>query len=220
VGSDAATQPFTVALMHRAFWRAAISILSSLIKFEITRLDVSSDAKTPGTNSSTRPEEGSTILIKSAPLGFKVQVQVQGNKPLSTMCRSSRAEIIDVRPDEKFQLSLVYELQESRKTPEQIHDELFHSHGIEPPSRFFIFYCYAWLIHEGKSMPNSDLLPSLLFKINQNQLALEASIMELANWVERRGSSDVADNVRGALDTISKNEQFINLSLAVLMAPE
>ncbi|VVQ15411.1 hypothetical protein PS914_05730 [Pseudomonas fluorescens] len=69
-------------------------------------------------------------------------------------------------------------------------------------------------------MPNSDLLPSLLFKINQNQLALEASIMELANWVERRGSSDVADNVRGALDTISKNEQFINLSLAVLMAPE
>ncbi|MEX5684674.1 MULTISPECIES: hypothetical protein [Pseudomonas] len=69
-------------------------------------------------------------------------------------------------------------------------------------------------------MPNSDLLPSLLFKINQNQLALEAAIMELANWVGQRGSSDVADNVRGALDTISKNEQFINLSLAVLMAPE
>ena len=69
-------------------------------------------------------------------------------------------------------------------------------------------------------MPDSDLLPSLLFKINQNQLALEAAIMELANWVEQRGSSDVADNVRGALDTISKNEQFINLSLAVLMSPE
>ena len=29
-------------------------------------------------------------------------------------------------------------------------------------------------------MPNSDLLPSLLFKINQNQLALEAAIMKLA----------------------------------------
>lgn len=69
-------------------------------------------------------------------------------------------------------------------------------------------------------MPNSDLLPSLLFKINQNQLALEAAIMELANWVKQRGSSEVADNVRGALNTISKNEQFINLSLAVLMAPE
>ncbi|QJI41097.1 hypothetical protein HKK52_09250 [Pseudomonas sp. ADAK2] len=69
-------------------------------------------------------------------------------------------------------------------------------------------------------MPNSDLLPSLLFKINQNQLALEAAIMELTNWVEQRGSGDVAGNVRGALETISKNEEFINMSLAVLMAPE
>jgi len=30
-------------------------------------------------------------------------------------------------------------------------------------------------------MPNSDLLPSLLFKLNENQLALEAAIMELSN---------------------------------------
>ncbi|WP_172736487.1 hypothetical protein [Pseudomonas sp. Irchel s3h17] len=45
-------------------------------------------------------------------------------------------------------------------------------------------------------MPNSDLLPSLLFKINENQLALEAAIMELSNWVEQRGSAEVADNVR------------------------
>lgn len=47
-------------------------------------------------------------------------------------------------------------------------------------------------------MPNSDLLPSLLFKLNENQLALEAAILELSNWVEQRGSADVADNVRGA----------------------
>jgi len=32
-------------------------------------------------------------------------------------------------------------------------------------------------------MPNSDLVPSLLFKINDNQLALEAAIMKLSNWV-------------------------------------
>lgn len=69
-------------------------------------------------------------------------------------------------------------------------------------------------------MANSDLLPSLLFKINQNQLALEAAIMELTLWVEHRGSADVAENVRGALDTISKNEEFIKMTLAVLMAPE
>ena len=69
-------------------------------------------------------------------------------------------------------------------------------------------------------MPHSDLLPSLLLKINENQLALEAAIMELSNWVEARGSEDVADNVPGALDTIDRNEEFIKLSLAVLMAPE
>jgi hypothetical protein len=33
-------------------------------------------------------------------------------------------------------------------------------------------------------MPHSDLLPSLLYKINQNQLALEAAIMELTLWVD------------------------------------
>ena len=69
-------------------------------------------------------------------------------------------------------------------------------------------------------MPSSDLLPSLLFKINENQLDLEAAIMELSIWVEARGSADVADNVRGALDTIDKNEEFIKLTLAVLMTHE
>ena len=69
-------------------------------------------------------------------------------------------------------------------------------------------------------MPNSDLLPSLLFKINENQLALEAAIMELSNWVEQRGAADIANNVRGALDTLDKNEEFIKLTLAVLMTPE
>jgi len=69
-------------------------------------------------------------------------------------------------------------------------------------------------------MPNSDLLPSLLFKINENQLALEAAILELTNWVERRGSGDVADNVRGALTAIDRNEEFIRMTLAVLMTPE
>ena len=68
-------------------------------------------------------------------------------------------------------------------------------------------------------MQNSDLLPSLLFKINENQLALEAAIMELSKWVEARGSADVADNVRGALDTIDRNEEFIKLTLAVIMTP-
>lgn len=69
-------------------------------------------------------------------------------------------------------------------------------------------------------MPNSGLLPSLLFKINGNQLALEAATLELSKWVELRGAVEFADNVRGALDTIDKNEEFIKLTLAVLMSPE
>ncbi|WP_223507948.1 hypothetical protein [Pseudomonas sp. BF-B-25] len=69
-------------------------------------------------------------------------------------------------------------------------------------------------------MSNADLLPSLLFKINQNQLALEAAIMELTLWIEKRGADEVGGNVRGALATISKNEEFINMALAVLMTPE
>lgn len=64
------------------------------------------------------------------------------------------------------------------------------------------------------------LLSSLLYKINENQLALEAAIMELSNWVEQRGSADVAENVRGALWAIDKNEEFIKMTLAVLMTPD
>lgn len=69
-------------------------------------------------------------------------------------------------------------------------------------------------------MPNSDLLPSLLSKLYENQLALEASIMELSNWVEQRGSADVAENIRGALHTIDENEELMKLTLAVLMSPD
>lgn len=69
-------------------------------------------------------------------------------------------------------------------------------------------------------MPNSDLLPSLLSKLNENHLALEAAIMELTLWVEQQGSAEVAENVRGAMATIDKNEEFIKLTLAVLLTPD
>lgn len=69
-------------------------------------------------------------------------------------------------------------------------------------------------------MPHTDQLASLLFKINENQLALEAAILELSNWIEQRGAADVADNVRGALEAIDRNEEFIKMTLAVMMTPE
>ncbi len=73
---------------------------------------------------------------------------------------------------------------------------------------------------EETELPNSDLLPSLLYKIDENQLSLEAATMELSNWVEQRGSADVAENVRGALWTIDKNEELIKITLAVMMTPD
>ncbi|MQU08482.1 hypothetical protein [Pseudomonas helleri] len=53
-------------------------------------------------------------------------------------------------------------------------------------------------------MPNSDLLPSLLYKINENQLALEAAILELTSWAEKHGASEAGKNVRGALGSVRK----------------
>ncbi|WP_454838423.1 hypothetical protein [Pseudomonas mohnii] len=42
----------------------------------------------------------------------------------------------------------------------------------------------------------------------------------LSNWVEQRGAADVADNIRSALVAIDRNEEFINMTLAVMMTPE
>jgi hypothetical protein len=76
------------------------------------------------------------------------------------------------------------------------------------------------MLHGGFAMPNADLLPSLLFKLNENQLALEAAIMELTLWAEKRGATEVGGNVRGALEAINRNEEFIKMTLAVMMTPE
>lgn len=91
---------------------------------------------------------------------------------------------------------------------------------IAEPCQTFQDFCYAANIPRRNATPNPDLLPTVLFKINQNQLALEAAIMELTLWVEQRGSGEVGGNVRGALEPITKNEEFINMTLAVLMTPE
>ena len=67
-------------------------------------------------------------------------------------------------------------------------------------------------------MEDTPLLASLLKGMNENQLALGAAIEELSNWVEQRGSTEVAQNIRGALDTLDENAGFITLALASLAA--
>ncbi len=67
-------------------------------------------------------------------------------------------------------------------------------------------------------MEDVSLLASLLKRMNENQLALGAAIEELSNWVEQRRSTEVAQNIRGALGTLDENSGFITLALASLAA--
>lgn len=64
-------------------------------------------------------------------------------------------------------------------------------------------------------MSNPELLPMLLHRINENQLALEAAIMELTKWIEQRGSIDVGRNVRGVLEVIEYNSKYIDSAIKI-----
>ena len=63
---------------------------------------------------------------------------------------------------------------------------------------------------------NNTLIAGLLNALNQNQIALGAAVEELSNWVEQRGSADIAENVRGALSTLDENLDFIRQGIAEL----
>lgn len=65
-------------------------------------------------------------------------------------------------------------------------------------------------------MPSPYSLPDMLERIYENQLALEAALMELTLLVERQGNSEAGDNVRGTLFTIGENAGHIKQALAKL----
>ncbi len=69
-------------------------------------------------------------------------------------------------------------------------------------------------------MASEYSLPVVMEKIYENQIALEAAIMELTLLAERQGFADVGDNVRCALDRIGENAGFIKQGLARLRAQE
>ncbi|WP_273829466.1 hypothetical protein [Pseudomonas sp. SBT1-2] len=48
------------------------------------------------------------------------------------------------------------------------------------------------------------------------QIALGTAIEELSNWVEQRGSADVANNVRGSLEPLDENLVLIRQGIAEL----
>jgi len=61
-------------------------------------------------------------------------------------------------------------------------------------------------------------LPDVLERLYENQLALEAAVMELTLRAEREGATETGDNVRGALQTIGENAGHIKQGLAKLRA--
>ena len=65
-------------------------------------------------------------------------------------------------------------------------------------------------------MPGDYSLYDVLERMYTNQLALEAALMELTLHLEQQGSSEVGNNVRGALDTIGENAGYIKQGLAKL----
>ena len=60
-------------------------------------------------------------------------------------------------------------------------------------------------------------LPDVLERLYNNQLALEAAIMELTLLVEQQGDAEAGENVRGALHAIGENEGHIRQGLAKLV---
>jgi hypothetical protein len=68
-----------------------------------------------------------------------------------------------------------------------------------------------------QAMPSSEYsLPDTLERIYENQLALEAALMELTLLVEGQGNAEAGGNVRGALETIGEDAGHIKQGLARL----
>lgn len=63
-------------------------------------------------------------------------------------------------------------------------------------------------------MADEYSLSDMLERIYQNQLGLEAALMELTLHVEQQGLTELGDNVRGALWAIGENAGHIKQGLA------
>lgn len=59
-------------------------------------------------------------------------------------------------------------------------------------------------------------LADVLSRMYENQLAIEAALMELVLLEEQRGSSVVCENARGALERIGENAGHIKQGIARL----
>jgi hypothetical protein len=59
-------------------------------------------------------------------------------------------------------------------------------------------------------------LPDVLARMYENQLAIEAALMELVLLEEQRGYSEACENARGALQKIGENAGYVKQGIARL----
>lgn len=59
-------------------------------------------------------------------------------------------------------------------------------------------------------------LPNVLARMYENQVAIEAALMELVLLEEQRGSSEACENTRAALERIGENTGHIKQGIARL----
>lgn len=71
-------------------------------------------------------------------------------------------------------------------------------------------------LKEQVTLASEYSLTNTLKKVYENQLVLGAAIMELTLRAEQQNASDLAGNVRGALDTIGENAGHIKQGSARL----
>lgn len=66
-------------------------------------------------------------------------------------------------------------------------------------------------------MPD-DPTPALLYRINQNIMALGCAIEEISIWIDQRGSTDTYDRVNEHLEVLADNSDAIAELMADLIA--
>lgn len=66
-------------------------------------------------------------------------------------------------------------------------------------------------------MPD-DPTPALLYRINQNVMALGSAIEEISIWIDQRGSSNTHDRVSKHLEVLAGNSDAIAELMADLIA--
>ncbi|MHC8293588.1 hypothetical protein [Pseudomonas sp. LB3P58] len=76
---------------------------------------------------------------------------------------------------------------------------------------------YAFLLDGGNAMPD-DPTPALLYRMNQNIMALGSAIDEIGNWIDQRGSTEASNRISAHLQVLEDNADAIAELMADLMA--